>query len=368
MAALTNKNLSVDRLISLLFGNHTFDEFQSILDEKEDAKSLINISSTKSGDCLAHAAARHGKIDVLKLLNQHGADFEAGNLDGKRPLHEAAASSSLASVKFLLSLNVTIDSLKRADWTPLMLACTKKSIEVIKVLVEAGANLHLKNKDGWTCFHIASREGDADILSYLLECDNSLYQTVSNNGRTPLHTAALHGRHDACQILLNHCSVDVQDSCGSTPLMDAARAGFPEIVDDLINIHQADARKCDILGRQAIHLASLAGSVNVIQYLVTKQGIDVNIPSQPNALTPLHFAAKEGKADAMTYLIQEGANVNVQDTNCRTALHMAAGSQDVQSIRYLLENGALQLFDKNSIKPDMLARTKPARMMFDQIT
>ena len=42
------------------------------------------------------------------------------------------------------------------------------------------------------------REGQVDILNYLLDCVPDLWNTVSNNGRTPLHTAGrmLDGQND----------------------------------------------------------------------------------------------------------------------------------------------------------------------------
>jgi len=33
------------------------------------------------------------------------------------------------------------------------------------------------------------REGYAGIITYLLDCDPDVWNTVSKNGRTPLHTA-----------------------------------------------------------------------------------------------------------------------------------------------------------------------------------
>ena len=84
-----------------------------------------------------------------------------------------------------------------------MLACTKSSLETVQVLVSCGASLSLRNKDGWNSFHIACREGHTDIVNFLLDTQPgaSHWGNVSKNGRTPLHTAALHGRLDTLRIL-----------------------------------------------------------------------------------------------------------------------------------------------------------------------
>lgn len=70
-----------------------------------------------------------------------------------------------------------------------MLACTKDSLPVVQLLVSAGASLHLTNKDGWTPLHVACRQGNPDIVTFLLDRDPQCWDTVSKNGRTPLHTA-----------------------------------------------------------------------------------------------------------------------------------------------------------------------------------
>ena len=81
-----------------------------------------------------------------------------------------------------------------------MLACTKENTEMVKVLVGYGASLSLRNKDGWTPFHIACREGHPDIVHFLLDTERSCWETVSKNGRTPLHTAGENG--EVCTLEL----------------------------------------------------------------------------------------------------------------------------------------------------------------------
>ncbi|KAM7057068.1 ankyrin repeat domain-containing protein 16 isoform 6-T7 [Acridotheres tristis] len=142
------------------------------------------------GDSLLHHAARSGHRDVLEfLVLELGMDMEVANGDYKRPIHEAASMGHQECVAFLLQRGASVDCLKKADWTPLMMACTRKNLEVIKTLVEHGANPLLRNKDGWNCFHIASREGHPEVLQYLLDVSPKCWDTESTTGRTPLHTA-----------------------------------------------------------------------------------------------------------------------------------------------------------------------------------
>ncbi|XP_063009709.1 ankyrin repeat domain-containing protein 16 isoform X5 [Melospiza melodia melodia] len=251
------------------------------LDEVPEARSW---RWGRLGDSLLHHAARLGHRDVLEfLVLEVGMDMEVANGDYKRPLHEAASMGHLECVSFLLERGASVDCLKKADWTPLMMACTRQNLEVIKTLVEHGANPLLRNKDGWNCFHIASREGHPEVLHYLLDVSPSCWDTESTTGRTPLHTAAMHGCSQVVELLLERCQYrgDSRDSCGVTPFMDALQNGHVGIARLLLQRHQeghghtiqtllslgADLHAKDGKGRSALHAASAgqrAGAVGVL--------------------------------------------------------------------------------------------------------
>lgn len=92
----------------------------------------------------------------------------------------------------IIYLDANVNTLKRADWTPLMLASTKTGSDAyhcIKSLLNANANLSIKNKDGWTAFHLACRSADINIVKLLLEYSPKCIEAKSNNGRNALHIA-----------------------------------------------------------------------------------------------------------------------------------------------------------------------------------
>ncbi|KAM9634976.1 ankyrin repeat domain-containing protein 16 isoform 8-T14 [Morphnus guianensis] len=249
----------------------------------------------RSGDTLLHHTARYGHRDVLAyLVEVLGMDIEAFNSDYKRPLHEAASMGHGECVSYLLERGASVDCLKKADWTPLMMACTRQNLEVIKALVEHGANPLLKNKDGWNCFHIASREGHPQVLQYLLDVSPSSWDTESTIKRTPLHTAAMHGCFDVVELLLERCQYkpDSRDKCGVTPFMDAIQNGHVNIARLLLEKHQACPSAVDVLGAQPLHRAAVTAQDEAIQFLVSKLGVDVNERATALQLTALHYAAK----------------------------------------------------------------------------
>lgn len=93
---------------------------------------------------------------------------------------------------FFFILGATIDCLKRADWTPLMLACTKigsEACKCIRILLEAKADPLRRNKDGWVPAFIICRSGDVNALRLFLDFAPESIDLRSNNGRSSLHIA-----------------------------------------------------------------------------------------------------------------------------------------------------------------------------------
>ncbi|XP_027800638.1 ankyrin repeat domain-containing protein 16 isoform X1 [Marmota flaviventris] len=321
-----------------------------------------------AGDTLLHCAARHGRLDILAYLAEAwGMDIEAANRDYKRPLHEAASMGHRDCVRYLLARGAAVDSLKKADWTPLMMACTRKNLEVIQDLVEHGANPLLKNKDGWNSFHIASREGDPLILQYLLTVCPDAWKTESKIRRTPLHTAAMHGCLEAVKVLLERCQYepDCKDSCGVTPFMDAIQCGHIDIARLLLKKHEACFLAEDSLGAQALHRAAVTGQDAAIRFLVSDLGVDVDTRATTTHLTALHFAAKEGHISTIQTLLFLGADINAKDERNRSALHLACAGQHLVCAEFLLQSGLKDSADITGTLAQQLMKTAGVLQGFD---
>ncbi|KAI3855877.1 hypothetical protein MKX03_011532 [Papaver bracteatum] len=91
-------------------------------------------------------------------------------------------------------------------------------------------------------------------------------------------------------------------------------------------------------GRSAIHYAAAGGRVNVLKYLVEEIKLDVDVKTN-SGKTPLSCASVEGRLAAVEYLLEMGANPEIQDDTSRCPLHHVAvkGHKDV--IPLLLSKG-----------------------------
>ena len=83
-----------------------------------------------------HLAAEEGRIEVVHVLLQHGANVGTKNGDGRTALHQAAKSGK---------------------------------VEVVHVLLQHGANVGTKDDSGRTALQIASDKGYGDIMKLLSE-------------------------------------------------------------------------------------------------------------------------------------------------------------------------------------------------------
>ncbi|KAM9328301.1 ankyrin repeat domain-containing protein 16 [Pholidichthys leucotaenia] len=323
----------------------------------------------RSGDTLLHYAARHGHLVVVEYLVQRvGMDVEVYNSDYKRPLHEAASMGHLDCVRLLLQEGARVDSLKRADWTPLMMACTRRNLAIIQELLSHGADPSLRNKDGWNCFHIACREGDAAIVLHLLDVAPDIWRTKSRTNRTPLHTAAMHGCEDVVRILLERCEFppDGADSCGVTPFMDAVRNGHVSVARLILDKHQVSPTAADILGVQPLQQAAITSQDEALRFLVRDLNVDVNQRVNNIQLTALHYAAKEGHTSTIKTLLDLGANLHVQDSKGRTALHMASLGQHAAAAQTLLQLGLKDSQDSSGYTARQLAKKPDLVQVFER--
>ena len=178
---------------------------------------------------------------------------------------------------------------------------------------------------------------------------------------TPLIVAVQTGNLDCVKVLLNY-KADIEEQGESFRYLV-----FPP--DDMWNVSKFEsAYTCPPL-----FLAAANGNLDILSYLF-EQGGNVNasssseyadpwsLPSEfddylPIWRTPLIVALTNGHNDAFTFLIDKGADVNLQDHVGYTALHHAVESRNFDAVSCLVHDGAdVNLFTSiNKHTPLMLA-------------
>ena len=169
-----------------------------------------------------HIAAQNGCVQVVKVLLEKGASIEAVDENGKTALHLAAeceveislenkaniearnededVMATLQSfaqkgrvkvVEVLLEKGANIEAVDEDGKTALHLAAEFNNSEVIKVLLEKGVNIEAVDEDGKTALHLATEYGHSKIVEVLKKGAN--IEAVNDEGITTLHLAAQNG-------------------------------------------------------------------------------------------------------------------------------------------------------------------------------
>ena len=76
----------------------------------------------------------------------------------------------------------------------------KGQLETLKVLAKNGANLWLKNQRGDLPLHEAVHSGMKDLVRWLLHQRPDATDASNNDGRCPLHIAAINNHVEMCKV------------------------------------------------------------------------------------------------------------------------------------------------------------------------
>ena len=170
----------------------------------------------------------------------------------------------------------------------------------------------------------------------------TVYNYFLTDGTTPLHLAALNGREDVVQFLIEKGAfINPEDADENTPLHAAARGGHAAVAGLLFD-KGASLKAKNKLGLTPGGAALASGHVEVAEKLIEK-GWEPE--ERPLTYSLLHVVAGTGRPNSVNWLLEQGIrDVNdAKNADKSTPLHCAASSGDLETCSVLLEAGA----DKN---------------------
>jgi ankyrin repeat protein len=258
---------------------------------------------------LIEAAESGDRVAVSRLLDQ-GAAVDTRAVDGTTALHWAARADRIATILLLLQSGADANATDRYGVTPLYLAAENGSAAALAALLEAGADVHAVAPIGETALMTAVRTGIADAVTLLLE---------------------------------RGADVDARDrEFEQTPLMLAVREAHPQIVALLLERGAAvDARTR--VGPTPSFVPPCKGTG------CGSEGVGINRGGLPDrgrrgaalgGMTPLNYAARDGRTKEAELLLAAGADVELAEANGIRPLLMALLNDQLAVARLLLEHGA----------------------------
>ena len=195
--------------------------------------------------------------------------------------------------------------------------------------------------------HFGLPEIHAAVLGYSHKTFDELLSSLSRSyinvedrmGCTALSLAARCGnRYMTERLLLRGADPRIGDHYGRTPIYfwirDVSGITDLDMIDLLVDKESINHK--DDMGLSILHHAIRLGRDSLLEHLKTR-GIDVNCRGHSN-WTPLHEAVVRKKESTVVidWLIDNGADVNLQDSYSRSPLMTAAKKRKNRALKLLL--------------------------------
>ncbi len=192
-------------------------------DDVDVARRLLELGANKEaqdsyGNRPLHRATISDKIGLVKCLLEVGAHITACNQFDFTSLHEASLCGSVTAAKYLLDNGAYKDARDKNGRTPLHLASMQGHIAVVECLVECRANIELRDKEGKMALHHASRGRHVEVMKYL-DRQGSNIEARDEEGRTPLLWAVWNNCYEGVRYLVERgANKQTRDNSGWTPV------------------------------------------------------------------------------------------------------------------------------------------------------
>ncbi|KAJ3280086.1 palmitoyltransferase akr1, partial [Borealophlyctis nickersoniae] len=312
----------------------------------EDRELHINGRDFQWGFTPLHYAALLGYDRIAKLLISRGARVDLEDINGLTALRQSAGKGHVKVAQVLIEHGAECFPTNEQNVTPLHVAAEGGHSEFVKLML---ANLSEENRTmldvgaatvvNRTALHLAAQNGHVNVAELLLEAGAAV-DAQDNEKFTPLHTAVEHGHLVlAAMLVTNKANVEAKTEISWTPLLVAVEYHQLEIARFLIRSGASVIAKARD-GSSPLHFAVKKHAYELAKLLVEKGALVNDVQGPDRLRTPLHGAAMLGDKDMCAWLLDNGAEVDVQDVTDNQPLHWAARGGFVDVAKLLMERGA----------------------------
>lgn len=314
---------------------------------------------------LAIACAK-GDIEIVRYLLCKGSDYTLRDADGDSLLHIAVYQGQFEILQLFAEL-IPIDSLNNHGDTPLMSSCGLQEVNWAKFLLERGADVNKVNAGGASYLHmaasrgnlelvklfagllpvdcitadykstplmVATEKGDVETVKYFIE--NGADTTFLNDcGFSSLGIAAFMGHLECVQVLSSVSSINIANQDKMTPVMLAAKEGYIEIVQHLIE-KGADITNSDVLGNTCLHYAVLSRQLPIVKLVAPLTSVNL---INDVGLTCLDMASLMNNQDIVAYLLEQGAVKNI----CCDTLQDLVQTGNSEVVAFVIDNSICEV-------------------------
>ncbi len=283
-----------------------------------------------SGLALTGAAEQGDLNNVKSLVQKSDVNYAQG--DGMTALHWAAYREDVEMARVLIQAGANVNAANRLKAvTPLLIAAQAGNAAMIDLLLKNGGDANLANTLGTTPLMLAAASGKVDAVKALLDHGASVNARESSRRQTALMFAAALNR-DAVVRLLASQGADLNANSKIVPINadivdeDGNSIPAPSRTGATKKRGQAEGKVAGMGGMTALHYAAREGLMASVQALV-ESGVDVNKTNPVDKSTSLVIAISNGHFDVAKYLVDHGADPNIQTIDGLAALYATVESK-----------------------------------------
>jgi ankyrin repeat protein len=349
------------------------------------AVSSALVARTSANSPIADAAMRGDAAAVRTLLTQ-GSDVNAPQGDGMTALHWAALNGDMKTMDVLLAAGAKATAVTRdGHYTALHLASSRGHAAAVTKLIDAGSDVKALTSTGVQPIHLAAEAGDADALKAIIDHGADVNVRDETHGRTPLIFATSENRVDAIKLLIaKGADVSITTKVIDYPARSAADSADRVARDRAITAATGKAPPIDpslgAAGAGAAAGAAAGGGAGGRGAGATGgrgggRGAAPCDPNDPDIPCPrgggagaaggrgpsdiqqiglqggfnaLHYAVRDGYADAAMALLDAGIDINARTADKSTPLVVASINGQYDLAMTLVKRGA----DANLLNDD----------------
>lgn len=293
-------------------------------------KSNVNAFDYRSWTCL-HWASRNGEDqNVLKLLSM-GANVNMNVNNNETPLFLAIGGSHLSTVKLLLKQGADAN----IENTCLHEAVKNNQIAIMRELIKNGVKVNARNIRNETPLFRAIQNSLRSAVDLLLSYNADVNIAEIEKRKTCLILATEKEEWTIAEELLKKgADVNVEDETGNSPLFNAAYNYNLQLVDTLKE-RGAIFNKTNL--NECLHRACTDGHLRFVQRFL-EEGAEINAQNSLGE-TPLLISLKEGDVELTNFLLQNGADFTIKTNSRDSCLHYSAAKGNTCFVEYFLKRG-----------------------------
>ena len=197
-------------------------------------------------------AARCGHGNVLRVLAEYGIDIYNSDKHGNNALHMAAKYKDRFRIcELLVNSNYDLNLINGNGDTATHIAAQKGNLAHLQALLDAGSDYDLLNNHALSPLYLAILSNHNDCVNALLDAGAKAFfgGTDREKDRSPVFLAIRTQQVEVLRAIFAYIEPEAQsaisDSKGQTPVMFAAKNGFHEALNALIELNSTSINQED---------------------------------------------------------------------------------------------------------------------------